>query len=48
MHCTCKSCKEQKILQKLGLQEAPLKQEFKEYYGFFHFAFIYFVFTVKV
>ena len=23
VHCTCKSCREQKILQKLGVQEAP-------------------------
>ena len=37
---------EQKIflnifLKKLGLLEAPLNREFKEYYGIFHFAFRY-------
>ena len=37
MHCACKSCREQKTLQKLGLQEAPPKQKFEEYQGIFHF-----------
>ena len=34
-HCTCKLCKEQKILQKSGLHEAPPKQEFEENCGIF-------------
>ena len=29
-HCMCKLCKEQKILQKSGLHEAPPEQEFEE------------------
>ena len=40
VHCTCKLCREQKILlQKSGLHvdvhEAPPKWELKEYYGIF-------------
>jgi len=35
MHCTCKSCREKKILKKSGLREVPPKREFKEYYGIF-------------
>ena len=37
MHCACASCREQKVLQKLGLHEAPPKRKFKEYYGIFRF-----------
>ena len=41
VHCTCKLCREQKILQKSGLHvdvhEAPPKWELKEYYGIFCF-----------
>ena len=38
MLCACKSWREQKMLQKSGLHEAPPKQEFKEYYGVFFFS----------
>ena len=34
-YCTCKLCKEQKILQKSGLHEAPPEQEFEENCGIF-------------
>lgn len=34
-HCTCKLCKEEKILQKSGLHEAPPEQELEENCGIF-------------
>lgn len=37
MHCTCKSGREQNILQKSKLHEVPPKRKFKECYCIFRF-----------